>query len=176
MASQNSGNSTDSSACYSVKRQRKYPSSNVRASVIAFINQTEPLYNKHIPSEMSRYYSHHGGDKVRHRSNLNSLAPSRFCLNFRWVIFKQILVIDGWVISCEITLRWMSQGLTDDKSTLVQVMSWCRQATRHYLSQCWRISLSPYGVTRPQWIKLKHATICSLTTEPYRTVPYRSAT
>ena len=30
------------------------------------------------------------------------------------MIFKQILVIDGRVISCEINLRWMSQGLTDD--------------------------------------------------------------
>ena len=28
-------------------------------------------------------------------------------------------------------------GLTDDKSTLVRVMVWCRQATCHYLSQCW---------------------------------------
>ena len=40
--------------------------------------------------------------------------------------------------------------LTDDKSTLVQVMAWCHQATSHYLSQCWPRSLSPYGVTRPQ--------------------------
>ena len=47
----------------------------------------------------------------------------------------------------------MSLDLTDDKSTLVQVMAWCRQATSHYLSQCWPRSLSPYGVTRPQWIK-----------------------
>ena len=31
----------------------------------------------------------------------------------------------------------MSLNLTDDKSTLVQVMAWCRQATSHYLSQCW---------------------------------------
>ena len=36
--------------------------------------------------------------------------------------------------------------------TLVQVMAWCRQATSHYLSQCWPRSLSPYGVTRPQWV------------------------
>ena len=50
---------------------------------------------------------------------INPLALSRFWLNFRWVIFKQLLMIRGWVISCEITLRWMSQGLTDDKSTLV---------------------------------------------------------
>ena len=40
---------------------------------------------------------------------------------------------------------------TDGKSTLVQVMAWCRQATSHYLSQCWLRSLSPYGVIRPQW-------------------------
>ena len=86
-------------------------------------------------------------------------------------------MIDGWVISCELALRWMSLDLTDDKltlvqvmawcrqalrwmsleladdkSTLVQVMAWCRQATSHYLSQCWSRSLSPYGVTRPQWV------------------------
>ena len=31
-------------------------------------------------------------------------------------------------------------------------MAWCRQATRHYLSQSWPRSLSPYDVTRPQWV------------------------
>ena len=61
-------------------------------------------------------------------------------------------MIDGWVISCELALRWMSLDLTDDKSTLVQVMAWCCQATSHYLSQCWPRSLSPYRVTRPQWV------------------------
>ena len=47
----------------------------------------------------------------------------------------------------------MSLDLTDDKSTLVQVMAWCHQATSHYLSQCWPRSLS-YGITRPQWINV----------------------
>ena len=32
-------------------------------------------------------------------------------------------------------------------------MAWCHQATSHYLSQCWPRSLSPYGVTRSQWVK-----------------------
>ena len=82
----------------------------------------------------------------------NSLAPGKFEWNFRHVIFKQILVIDGWGIACEITLMWMSLDLTDDQSTLVQVMAWCRKATSHYLSQCWPRSLSPYGVTGPQWV------------------------
>ena len=83
---------------------------------------------------------------------VNLLAPGKFKLNFRLVIFKQILVIDGWAILCEIALIWVSQDFTDDQSTLVQVMAWCRQATSHNLSQCWPRSLSPYGVSRPQWV------------------------
>ena len=33
-------------------------------------------------------------------------------------------------------------------------MGWCRQATSHYLSQCWTRSMLPYGVTRPQCAKV----------------------
>ena len=62
---------------------------------------------------------------------------------------------NGWGIYCEIALRWISMNPTDDKSILVQVMAWWRQATSHYLSQCWPRSLSPYGVTRAQWINYK---------------------
>ena len=70
----------------------------------------------------------------------------------RKVIFQLISLIGGWGIFCKIALKWMSMDLTDDKSTLVQVMAWCRQATSHYLSQCWPRSVSPYGVSRPQWV------------------------
>ena len=61
---------------------------------------------------------------------------------------------DGWGISYEIALWWMTLDLTDDKSTLIQVMDWCHQATSHYLSQCWPRSMSPNGVTKPQWLNL----------------------
>ena len=61
-------------------------------------------------------------------------------------------MIGGWGISCEIALIWMLLDFTDDQSSLVQVMAWCSQAPSHYLSQCWPRSLSPYGVTRPQWV------------------------
>ena len=67
------------------------------------------------------------------------------------IMFKLILVTDGCDISSEIAIRWASLDLSDDKSTLVQVMAWCRQATNHYLNQCWARSLPPYGVIRPQW-------------------------
>ena len=83
---------------------------------------------------------------------VNSLAPGRFQFTFRQVIFKLILVNGGWGISYEIALRWMPLDFADDKSTLVQVMTWCLQATSHYLSQCWPRSLLPYGVIRPQWV------------------------
>ena len=91
--------------------------------------------------------------KIFTGGEINSLAPGKFEWNFRYAIFKLILEIDGWGISYEIALIWMSLDFTDDQSTLVQVMAWCRQAISHYLSQCWPRSLSPYGVTRPEWVK-----------------------
>ena len=48
----------------------------------------------------------------------NSLAPGKSRWNFRYVIFKRILVIDGWRISCEIALIWMLLDFTDDQSTV----------------------------------------------------------
>ena len=43
---------------------------------------------------------------------INSLAPRKLKWNFRYVIFKQILVIDGWGISCEIALISLSRRVT----------------------------------------------------------------
>ena len=69
---------------------------------------------------------------VAERSNrwLDALAPGRFEWKFRYVIFKWILVIDGWGMSCEISLIWMSLDFTDDQSLLVQVMAWQQATTR----------------------------------------------
>ena len=46
----------------------------------------------------------------------NSLAPGKFEWNFTYVIFKRILVIDGWGFSCEIARIWISLDFTDDQS------------------------------------------------------------
>ena len=83
----------------------------------------------------------------------NSLAPGRRFRFFKSLIFK--LFIQNSVLSSryEIALRWMSKYLTDDLSTFVPAMDWCRQAASHYLNQCWSRSLSPYGITMPQWVK-----------------------
>ena len=48
----------------------------------------------------------------------------------------------------------MSLDLTDDKSTVVQVMAWCHSATSHYLSRCWLRFMSSYDVTRPQCVNI----------------------
>ena len=61
----------------------------------------------------------------------------------------------------------MSLDLTDDKSTLGQVMAWCRQATSHCLNQCWpkphhkqtqcwhhMASLGPNELTHWGWDKM----------------------
>ena len=65
---------------------------------------------------------------------VNSLAPGRFENNFQNVFFKLISWIDTLSNSCETVLRRMPQNPSDDKTTLVQVMAWCHQATSHYLT------------------------------------------
>ena len=78
----------------------------------------------------------------------------KILLKFEISSFKLILVIDSRCISSKIALRWMPQNITNEKSTLVQVMAWCCQTTSHYLSQCWPRFMSPCSVTRPQWVKM----------------------
>ena len=69
--------------------------------------------------------------------SFNSLAPGRPRCHFKTAIFNLILLTGIFKSSKDNALRWMPRDLTDNKSTLVKVMAWCRQATSHYLSQCW---------------------------------------
>ena len=84
------------------------------------------------------------------------MAPGRPGCHFKTAIFNLVLLISVFTLSYDNALRWMPWDLTDDKSILVQVMAWCRQATSHYRSQCRPSSMSPYGITRPQWVKGPH--------------------
>ena len=81
------------------------------------------------------------------------INPQRCGCDFKSVIFKSILGIDILSTCCKIELSWIPQNSISSTSTLVQVMAWCRQTTSHNLSQCWPIFMSPYGITRPQWVK-----------------------
>ena len=52
----------------------------------------------------------------------------------------------------EIQISHAIPYLTDEKSTLDQVMAWCHQAPSHYLIQCWSESMVPYDVSKPHWV------------------------
>ena len=94
-----------------------------------------------------------------HEGSFNSLAPWIFGCDYRKII--------SILLYCVGSLdRLIIMDFSDDKSTLFQVMDWCRQATSHYLSQCWPRSISPYGVTRPQWVKY-----CICNCEEWHPVP-----
>ena len=60
--------------------------------------------------------------------------------------------------TCEIALRWMPENTFHDKSSLVQIMVWCHQATSHYLSHCWPRSCR--SVLWWHWGQRKWPTFC----------------
>ena len=73
---------------------------------------------------------------------INSPAPGICGGNFKSILFK-LVAQNRLAPGCEISFRWMPHNLTNDKSTLVQVMTWCRHTTNHYLSKYWLRYMSP---------------------------------
>ena len=75
--------------------------------------------------------------------------PLQYISNFKSVVCKHILPVKIMSTSYELALSWISQNTFDYKSTLLQVMAWCHQATSHNLSQRWPRSWvnMPYGIT-----------------------------
>ena len=88
---------------------------------------------------------------------LTHWPPGRCGSNSKGVISKHILHTKFMSTSFDTGLRWMPQNTFIDKLTLVQVMSWCCQATSHYLNQCWPSSIMSYSITRPHWVLILHA-------------------
>ena len=56
-------------------------------------------------------------------------------------------------------LKWIPWNLTDDESTLVQVMTWCSQTPSHYLNQCWLTKITDELYVTPGYVELR---VCSL--------------
>ena len=82
--------------------------------------------------------------------HITSLTLGRCDSDLKNMIFKlckcmlQIMFIST---SCEIALR------QHEKSTLVQVMAWCHQATSHYLGQCGTRFCNGV-ITSPHWVSV----------------------
>ena len=85
--------------------------------------------------------------------SINSLSSEKYGSNSKSLYFKPIILENSLSSHREIALRWMPQNLTDQKSTLVQLMAWCLMAPSHYLYQCWLRSLMLYAINRPQWVQ-----------------------
>ena len=85
---------------------------------------------------------------------VNSLAPGRHWCHIKTALFNLVLLIGIFTSSIFYALRWMPWDLTEDKSAWVQVIALCRHAATRCLSQCWASSMSPYDVTRSQWVNL----------------------
>ena len=84
----------------------------------------------------------------------------KFKWNFRMsMIFRLILIMDGWGISCKIDLRWMSLDLHDKKSTLDQVTAWCH--TDH--QQTWLLINSLWPSSTRSGLTLAQAMASCLT-------------
>ena len=65
-----------------------------------------------------------------------------------WFFSGESIILNYFVTSL-LNATW---DCINDESTLAQVMTWCHQASSHYLSQCWLRSLPLYGVTRPHCV------------------------
>ena len=78
------------------------------------MNKAEPIYAvcSYIINHIQEFKQK--VDVDNHTIVFNSLAPGKLEWNFRYVIFKQMLLIDGWGMSCEIALIWISMDFTDD--------------------------------------------------------------
>ena len=69
------------------------------------------------------------GDLRRHRAHYDVTIM----ITWKCYPFHRSFGLCGFLSRGANDVTWSST----DKSTLVQVMAWCRQATCHYLSQCW---------------------------------------
>ena len=74
-----------------------------------------------------------------------------FALSHWWYMYSSLnpcFRLSLWAL----LVKLLSQN-TFNKSTLVQVMAWCHQATSHHLNQCWPRYMSSYNITKSQCVK-----------------------
>ena len=60
-----------------------------------------------------------------------------------------------WCLTCNDLVPSGNKSLHETMMIqLVHVMTWCCQATSHYMNQWWSSFTSPYGVIRQQWVNI----------------------
>ena len=63
----------------------------------------------------------------------NSVAPGNIAVILKGYFSNALYRIVAWPLAVKISVRWMPHNLTKEKSTLVQVMAWWRQAASQLL-------------------------------------------
>ena len=74
-----------------------------------------------------------------HIIRLNTLRSRQNGRHFPDDIFKCIFLNENVWISLQISLKFVPKGPINSNPALVQIMAWRRQATSHYLNQCWLV-------------------------------------
>ena len=90
------------------------------------------------------------------KSMLNSFSPGNVAEILKVGSFPNTLyrIIAFALTVKSLTGKCNTTSLTDQKSSLVQIMAWCQQVTSHHPSQHWPKSMSPYwyGIINPQCV------------------------
>ena len=77
--------------------------------------------------------------------------------NFLTTFSNALFLIKYISISTETAPKFVPKGPINNIPALVQIMTWRRHATTHYLNQWWPSLLMYICITRPQWVNPCHA-------------------
>ena len=80
------------------------------------------------------------------------LTPRRCRSNFTSVIFKQLHGLSSRAILVKLLSGECHRTPLLISPNLFKEMAWCCQATGHYLSQCWFMSVNGNGLHGPWWL------------------------
>ena len=99
-----------------------------------------PNFNVLKDMMMESYYNpfQFSGPRWGHANSIvkrfHSLILGWYGSNFKSTICKRIAQNSSLSTRSEVDLMWMPENTFDDKSTLVQLLAWCSQATNHYMN------------------------------------------
>ena len=88
----------------------------------------------------------------RRNGNFLLIFLQFYVYDFRFKVWRPA---NFW-LSFKHSTQCMSLGW--QRSTLVQLLAWCCQATSYYLNPCWQRPMMAYGTTGPQWVN-QHDTL-----------------
>ena len=78
---------------------------------------------------------------------------NRTCCNDPWMCRKRLTNSPLWHVAVNLNVQFSNDIYLRISWSFPMKLTKCRQATSHYLSQCCPGSISPYSVTKPEWVK-----------------------